>query len=118
MFVKWMYCKGGKWCTFNRVPLDDPHFDDLYGVFLVWNELRKKKNVIYVGKGKLREKIKANRQSHAIQENILKNTLYVTWASVPEEDVNAAHIYLTKKYDPSIPCPIDGNVYKPVNLPF
>ena len=110
MQVDWRDCEGNVWCSFMNVNLDFP--DE--GVYFIWDSGRRQ--VIYVGQGRVADRIAAHRSDPAIQK-YNPSRLFVTWAKVPVQDRNGIERYLADYYGP-----LEGEQHPqaapiPVNLP-
>ena len=55
MQLKWNKCTNDKWCPLNTVNLEDEHFDDMEGVYIIWHGGQSPKTV-RVGQGIVRER--------------------------------------------------------------
>jgi hypothetical protein len=102
---------------YNGIPLQDKHFDNLEGVFIVWlEEDEGLRTVMLIGKGKVRDGLKQFRGDPKLQIHELKGTLFATWADVPETKRAGVESFLMRKFNPklgqsfSAAKPIDVNV--------
>ncbi|HVO73440.1 MAG TPA: hypothetical protein VMT35_05425 [Ignavibacteriaceae bacterium] len=96
------------------VNLDNTHFDNLTGVYLIWQG-EDKRNVIKVGKGLIREKLAAMRIDKKVQE--FGPDLFVTWGEVSPDKLNGVEAYLFKEFHPIIQEELNGTETISVNLP-
>lgn len=80
ILVHWNRSQGDAWAEFFAVDFDDPHFDDLEGVFVIWQG-GSQPAAISVGLGALRKELKAQRSDPAIAIYRGK-PLFVSWAKV------------------------------------
>ena len=84
--LNWIKCTNNIWCDFLKLDLDNDHFNNINGVYIIFNS----EKVIRVGSGNIKDRISAHRNDEEI--NKFKN-LKVTWAKV--EDV---YLYNVEKY--------------------
>lgn len=81
MNVHWNTCgDNGSWCGFLSVNLAHSHFNNLEGVYIIWQGGGP---VIRVGQGIIRERIFNHRSDKKITSY---NNLFVTWADIPSKD--------------------------------
>src|ERR1035437_7079732 len=80
ILVYWNRSQTGAWAEFFAVDLDDPHFEGLEGVFVVWQG-GSQPAAISVGLGPLRKELKAQRADPAFAAYRGK-PLFVSWAKV------------------------------------
>lgn len=93
--VKWTKCSGDVWCNFYTVNLEHPNFGNPIGNYIVWSG----KDVIYVGSGRIKERIQAHRTDVRFKEF---SNLKMTWARVDEEKMKNVERYLFDKLNPEI----------------
>ena len=98
--LNWTKCQGDVWCKLNFVNLEHSHFDGIEGVYIIWHG-GKKPRVVYVGQGKIRDRIRAHRSDVEIQE-FVSQTLFVTWASVGRQQRNGVERYLADRWRPKV----------------
>lgn len=115
--LHWNSCEGDVLCPLGTVNLDHHHFDNLYGVYIIWywNNQRQ----LYVHKvgqakdGEIRERLEAHRRDFG--SNYLGYTLYVTWAKVTISDIDGVETYLGNRLKPQDRYP--DVIPIPVNIP-
>ena len=98
--LNWTKCQGDVWCKLNFVNLDHHHFDHIEGVYIIWHG-GKSPHVVYVGQGKIRDRIHEHRSDAEIQE-FGPQTLFVTWAALASEFRNGAERYLADRWAPKV----------------
>ena len=76
----WNRCRGDAWGELFAVDLDDPHFEGLEGVYMVWVG-GAQPAAICVGSGGIREKLKERRGDPAIAA-LKGKSLLVSWAKL------------------------------------
>ena len=64
--LNWSKCQGEIWCKLNFVNLDHQHFNGVEGVYIIWHG-GKNPHVVYVGQGKIRDRLRAHRNDAEIQ---------------------------------------------------
>ena len=116
MKLNWTKCQGGVWCKLNFVNLNHEHFNNKRGICIIWHGGTGPK-VVYVGQGDIRERLTKHRSNPDIQKYEPLD-LYVTWATVPESNLNGVEAYLAKIWAPKVGMshPIDHPVQ--VNSPW
>ncbi|MFA6297281.1 MAG: hypothetical protein WC629_01830 [Candidatus Paceibacterota bacterium] len=72
----WQKCQGNVWGPFSTVDLSHPHFNNMEGVYIIWQG---NGPVVRVGQGVIRDRLAAHRRDTAI---MAYPNLYVTWAPV------------------------------------
>ena len=131
--LNWRKCKRDTWCSFDRLDLES--VGDVSGVYVIWfedfdeeldevfnevfNEEFDEVFVVYVGQGKIVDRISDHRENVEIQEYSDDYKLYVTWAEVQKSNRGGVEKYLDSKLAPLVgkrhptaPPPIE------VNLPW
>ena len=98
--VHWNRCRGDVWGDFFAVDLEDRHFDDLEGVFVVWMG-GSSPAAIAVGLGRIREALKELRADPAIAPYKEKKLL-VSWAKVEKVTRAGVARYLMEALKPRI----------------
>jgi hypothetical protein len=101
-------------CRLNILNLNNAHFDNLTGVFLIWKG-EDKHDIIKVGKGLIREKLTAMKTDSEVQE--YGSELFVTWAEIIPGNLNGVEAYLCKELHPRIQENLNGSEVIMVNLP-
>lgn len=111
----WNRCEGGAWGELFAVDFDDPHFDKLQGVFVVWQG-GDKPAAIRVGGGALREGLKAVKADPAV-EPFRGNTLLVSWAKADPAVLPGMEKYLHEALKPKTGGPPPTVPPQPVTPP-
>ena len=96
----WNKCKGEVWCPLNTVNLPHPHFDNMFGVYIIWHGGSTPKTV-YVGQGEIRDRLTAHRSNTEIQK-FASIGLYVTWARLNPDQCDGVERYLSDRLKPII----------------
>ena len=110
MRLSWIKCENDKWCPFQTVNLNHPHFAGLSGVYIIWHG-GQVPWTIYVGKGQ----ITARLQAHRSEPGILKHSslgLFVTWAKVDSGSQDGVELFLGRTLKPK------GNANFPLATPI
>jgi type II secretory ATPase GspE/PulE/Tfp pilus assembly ATPase PilB-like protein len=113
--VHWNRAQGGAWAEFFALNLDDPHFEGLEGVYVVWRG-GAQPAAIAVGEGPLRESMKTRRAEPAMAAH-RGSTLFVTWARVEKPARPGVTRYLLDALKPQLPSQAPGAPAVEVNLP-
>lgn len=116
MYVNWNKCQGDAWCRFNDVNLNDDHFDNMAGVYVIWHGGNNPKTV-RVGQGLIKDRIAAHRVDSEVQA-YKQHGLFVTWASVPGNSRNGMEAFLAQNLDPIVGERFPNITPIPVNLPW
>lgn len=94
--VSWIKCVKDSWCSFRNVDLEDEHFDDMEGVYVIWQG---NGPVVRIGQGVIRDRIASHRDDDEI--NVYKN-LYVVWARVEKKYRDGVERYLGDRLEPEV----------------
>lgn len=111
MQLEWVSCEGSVWCGLLRVNLDDAHFKDLKGVYIIWSGQR----VVRLGSGVIRDRLKDHRDNPEIKKH---PDLYVTWARVNANQMEGVEKYLADMLDPIVGERFPERTPIEVNLPW
>lgn len=115
--VTWERCSGPPpvWCSLLRVNLDDPYFDGLGGVYVIWYGGADPR-AVRVGQGAIRDRLQAHRRDPAIRVYQWRG-LYVTWAQVAAAYRDGVERYLADQLRPVLGQKYPDAAPIPVNLP-
>ena len=102
------------WYPFRTVDLSHDHFNNLVGVYIIWQGGAK---VVRVGQGKIRERLTDHRNSQQISKLDTGN-LCVTWASVGAANLDGVERFLGDTLKPVIAERFPDVAPIPVNLPW
>ena len=116
MIVNWNKCQGDVWCPLNTVNLEHSHFDNKWGVYIIWHA-GSNAATVRVGQGFIRDRLRAHRIDPEIQR-YKDLTLYVTWASVAEVQRDGVERYLAEVLNPKIGTRFPDVLPIEVNLPW
>lgn len=116
MQLNWIKYTSGKWCQLNSLALDNPHFDRLAGVYVIWHG-GKKPATVRVGKGNIRDRLAHHKNDWEIQA-YKELGLYVTWAAATPEYHEGIESYLARKLKPMVRRKISNARPIEVNLPW
>lgn len=93
--VHWGICGDeSHWCDFKTVNLNHDHFNDLKGVYIIWNNVD---GVVRVGSGKIKDRIADHRNDEVITAF---GNLKVTWAGVNANQMQGVEKYLADELNP------------------
>jgi len=107
--------QGDSWAEFFALNLDDPHFDGLEGVFVVWQG-GAAPAAVSVGLGPLRDELK-NRRADAAMSAYKGKPIFVSWAKVEKVARPGVARYLLEALKPQLPLPAPDAPTIDVNLP-
>ena len=85
----------------NSSNLNQSHFDDLEGVYIVFYYENRYIYTVYAGQGIIKDRFYAHRNDDRIQEYASK-TLYITWAKASEDDQDGIEAYLHEQLNPLV----------------
>ena len=104
MQLSWVRCQDEAWCRLDSVDLTHEHFNNGHGVYIIWVGEEEPKVVVYVGQGNIKERLAVHRKNPEIflYGDILDTDLYVTWATVAQQDCDAVEAYLADKWHPKV----------------
>ncbi|MDP3541789.1 MAG: GspE/PulE family protein [Elusimicrobiota bacterium] len=111
----WNRCEGDVWGELFAINLDDPHFDKLQGVYMVWLG-GSKPAAICAGSGLIREKL-AERRAQPELMALRENSLLVTWAKVDPLVSKGVERWLLENLRPKLANRIPDSLPVEVNLP-
>jgi len=115
LLVHWNRSKEDAWAEFFAVDFEDPHFDGLEGVFVVWQG-GSQPAAISVGAGSLRQELKAQRSDPAFAPYRGK-PLFVAWAKVDKVSRLGVARFLYETLKPRTLMTVPTALPVEVNLP-
>ncbi len=113
--IYWNRCEGDVWGELYAVNLNDPHFDNLEGVYMVWLG-GSKPAAICTGSGLIREKLAERRAAPELML-LREKSLLVTWARVDTVASKGVERWLLDTLRPKIANRIPDSLPVEVNLP-
>ncbi len=116
MNVNWNKCQGNAWCPLKTVNLDNSHFVDIEGVYIIWHGGQKPKTV-RIGQGVIRDRLRAHRDDSEIQA-YSQHGLFVTWANVDARNRDGVEAYLANTLAPLVGERFPDVTTVAVNLPW
>lgn len=116
LYLEWFKCFGDRWCNLFEINLDHNHFDGLTGVYIIWYG-EKKRTILKVGQGVIRERLSENRQDYVISA-YTQYGLHVTWARVAEDECDGAERYIGETLKPVVGSRLAESRSIMVNLPW
>lgn len=94
--LHWNKCNHGlDWCPFDRVSLD---YVDAFGVYVIWKP-GNPPITVRIGQGDIAGRIKDHRQG--TDTAFYGDDLLVTWATVPDHQVDGVERYLAQQLSPA-----------------
>ncbi|OIO30760.1 hypothetical protein AUJ77_01905 [Candidatus Nomurabacteria bacterium CG1_02_43_90] len=100
----WQKCQGDVWGPLMNVDLSHAHFDNMEGVYIIWQGSGP---VVRVGQGIIRDRLAAHRRDTAITAY---PNLYVTWAPIFVTYRDGVERYLANALAPRV-----GDAFPDVN---
>jgi type II secretory ATPase GspE/PulE/Tfp pilus assembly ATPase PilB-like protein len=113
--IYWNRCADNAWGELYAVNLDDAHFDDFVGVYMVWLG-GAKPAAICAGSGNIREKLNERKASAEIVA-LRDKSLLVTWAKVEALSGKGVERWLLENLRPKVLNRIPDSLPIEVNLP-
>ncbi|MEG9862765.1 MAG: hypothetical protein V6Z81_09835 [Parvularculales bacterium] len=113
MELDWIKCQNNRWCSFERLKLNNLDYDGVYVIFFE-STLN---TVVRVGQGNIKERISAHRSDSEITK-YAKYKLLVTWARVANSDLNGVEAFLGDFWDPLVGDNYPDVEFIRVNSPF
>jgi CheY-like chemotaxis protein len=80
-FVQWEKCKRGTWCILSELDLDHGHFNDIEGVYVIWQG-EENPVALRADQGLIRECLAKERNDKDLLADREQHEIYVTWAAV------------------------------------
>ncbi len=116
MTIIWQKYTDGNWCDFLNLNLQDKHFDDMEGVYIIWHS-GQNPAVVRIGQGKIKDRILSHRNDPMITK-YSPYGLYVTWAAVSVYDRDGVERYLGEYLKPKIGTQFPDAPPIQVNMPW
>jgi hypothetical protein len=116
LYLEWFKCFGDNWCDLLEINLDNNHFNEMRGVYIIWCE-GKKPAVLRVGQGNIREHLLWHKNDYVLAA-FRQYGLYATWTKVQELECSGVERYLGETLKPVIGSRLPEAVPIKVNLPW
>ncbi len=116
MNVTWLKTNNGGWHNLTSVDLAHSHFNDLKGIYIIWQRYVSTANVVKVGQGVIRDRLQLHRNDEKIQAYNAEG-LSVTWAQVNTLQCDSVERFLGDIYSPKVAQRFPDVVPLNVNLP-
>jgi CheY-like chemotaxis protein len=100
-FIEWEKCKRGAWCTLLELDLDHEHFNDIEGVYVIWQG-EENPVALRAGQGLIRECLARARKDKDLLAYGEKHELFVTWAEVNQRFRDGVFRYISEALKPEI----------------
>lgn len=110
MQVVWMKYQSGEWCRLTSLNLNDDHFNDLRGVYIIWSGTK----VVRLGSGIIKDRLEYHRNN---KEILAYPNLLVTWAKVNANQMEGVEKFLADTFNPAIGERFPDRTPIVVNLP-
>ena len=117
MQLNWIRYDSGEWCKLRTLNLDQEHFNQMSGVYVIWDEIaNNRRRYVYVGQGFIRSRLKSHRDNFIESGRDLTYT-FATWAAVNDQYKDGIEAFVG-----SVLMPSDSERFPsvrpiPVNLP-
>ncbi len=98
--LDWIKCDNGNWCNFFNVNLGHEHFNNMEGVYVI-RYSGQNPTTLYVGQGVIKERIAKHREEATFLA-YPRESVYVTWASVPIAYRSGIEQYLAIMLNPKV----------------
>ncbi len=114
MALYWNRCKDGEWADLFAVDLDDPHFQGLEGVYVIWHG-GDSPGPVRVGQGMIRDALRVERISPEIR--VFKPSgLFATWARIDRVRRPGVLRFIAETIRPKVFSPLPADAPIKVNL--
>ena len=100
-FIEWEKCKRGAWCILSELDLDHEHFNDMEGVYVIWQG-EENPVALRAGQGLIKECLARERDDKDLLAYGEKHKLYVTWAEVNPRFRDGVFRYISEALKPEI----------------
>ena len=117
--LEWMIGVDDNWCSFDTVDLEDPCFQTINGVYIIWfgpDDKGHEGRVVKIGHGYIHNKLGADREDPVITRYTSRGLL-VTWAEVDHAHRANVDAYLNAVLNPLFADLHPSTVQTLVNLP-
>lgn len=116
MDLIWNKYTNGNWCDFWNVNLNDSHFNELDGVYIIFSFMPNGSvHAFRLGQGRIKDRLLAHREE--FRRSYGNTPLLVTWSRVDMRQVDGVEAYLFDLLVPEIGERRPTNDYEGVNLP-
>ena|SRR5712692_3881095 len=111
--VLWIKSTRRAWLPLEAVDLSNV---GTIGVYVIWHD-GSPQRVVKIGQGDIGERVSHDQSDKKILAYRSRGTLYVTWATVPVEQMDGVERFLASYYKPFVLDRHPDTVPIPVNLP-
>jgi len=115
--IEWEKCKRGTWCTLSELDLHHEHFNDMEGVYVIWQG-EENPVALRVGQGLIRECLARERNKRDLWAYREQHELYVTWAKVNPRFRDSVLRYVSEALKPELEYGYPNVPPIRVNLPW
>ena len=115
-FIDWEKCKRGSWCTFSELDLDHEHFDEMEGVYVIWQG-EENPVALRVGQGYIKDCLVKEQNNIEMWTAKQRSEIYVTWGEVNREFCNGVVRYIAEVVQAELSSPHQDVDPVEVNLP-
>jgi hypothetical protein len=116
MQLSWNKCQDSNWCRLPTVDLNDAHFDNMDGVYIIWRSGNNPATV-RVGQGNIRERLQVHRTDQQVMK-FKELGLFVTWAAVEKVNRDGIEAFLANQIEPIVGIRFPDRRPITVNLPW
>ena len=116
-FIEWKKCKRGAWCILSELDLDHEHFNDMEGVYVIWQG-EENPVALRAGQGLIKECLARERDDKDLLAYGEKHKLYVTWAEVNPRFRDGVFRYVSEALKPEFENSYSDVAPIGVNLPW
>lgn len=113
--LNWGKYDNGEWCGLINLNLNNPFFENLEGVYVIWHGGLQPRWV-RVGQGNIRDRLGKHREDNDILA-YKGHGLYVTWAPVNANIRDGIERYLGESLNPLVGSRFPDVLPIPVNIP-
>lgn len=112
MVLDWIKYPNGNWCDLLGLNLDDAHFNNMDGVYIIWSN---KGYTVRIGQGIVKDRFTDHRGNRLILNHPV---LFATWAKVPAHLKDGVERYLANVLKPVVGDAFPQVAPIQVNLPW
>ena len=115
--LEWHKNSEGKWWTLADANVEDEHFDDMEGVYIIWYEDHDQVT-LRVGQGHIRDCIVSERNNEEMWRYVQEHEIYVTWAQVERKYLEVVAKQIAQATKPRLKSSSPDVGTSVVNLPW
>lgn len=99
--LSWTKCQDNNECDLLALNLENDHFDNLVGIYIIWHS-GLHPAVVRLGQGIIKDRLREHRSDSEILYYEKEGKLYATWADVSQRYIDGVERYLANTWNPKI----------------